>query len=39
MKKNYAEIVKIYICADIFGEELLVDIEGVAELVVTKYLF
>jgi len=36
MKKNYAEIVKIYICTDICCEELLVEIEGVAELVVAK---
>lgn len=32
MKANYPEVTKIYICADICREELLIEIEGIAEL-------
>ncbi len=32
MKANYPDIIKIYICADICREELLLEIEGIAEL-------
>jgi len=32
MKTNYPDITKIYICADICREELLLEIEGVAEI-------
>ena len=32
MKANYPDIKKIYICADICREELLLEIEGIAEL-------
>ena len=34
MKANYPDIKKIYICADICREELLLEIEGIAELIV-----
>jgi hypothetical protein len=32
MKANYPDILKIYICADICRDELLLEIEGVAEI-------
>lgn len=32
MKANYPDIIKIYVCADICREELLLEIEGIAEL-------
>ncbi|HWS00358.1 MAG TPA: Rid family hydrolase [Prolixibacteraceae bacterium] len=32
MKANYPDIRKIYICADICREELLIEIEGIAEI-------
>lgn len=36
MKTNYPDIGKIYICADICREELLIEIEGIAEITVVK---
>ncbi len=32
MKANYPDITKIYVCADICREELLLEIEGIAEI-------
>jgi hypothetical protein len=32
MKANYPDIKKIYVCADICRDELLVEIEGIASL-------
>ena len=36
MKVNYPDICKLYICADICREELLVEIEGIAEICIPQ---